>query len=156
MYVVTDGGCGTRAEAGGRIGGVNGMKKAIWIMAGVCCIVIPSVYCMVVTDFNLRQIGRNTGILCVSLIMLPSLSLVAKEIVDWRRGVDPYDTRPMPSRPSQVPLARPWKVSPPPAPPMPKRMMRGTELPGPVEGETSPYLTEDGQLKPGLMPPSRR
>ena len=36
-----------------------------------------------------------------------------------------------------------------------RRVLRRSELPAPKPGESSPFLTKDGQLKPGLMPPSR-
>lgn len=42
----------------------------------------------------------------------------------------------------------------PERPDKPNRTMRKTELPAPQPGETNPYLTDDGQLKPGMINPN--
>lgn len=55
----------------------------------------------------------------------------------------------------RLPLARAWRIKPPPAPCRKNRpTLRGTELPKPVQGETSPFLDKDGNLKAGLIPPA--
>lgn len=69
------------------------MKKAIWIVLSVCFIVIPSSYAIIQTDFRSRQIDRNVGIICSCLIMLPALSLIVKEFIDWRKGAGLYQAR---------------------------------------------------------------
>lgn len=69
------------------------MKKGIWIVISICCITIPSTYCIIQTDFRLRQLERRAAILCACLVMLPALSLIVKEIIDWRKGVYPYGAK---------------------------------------------------------------
>lgn len=66
------------------------MKRAIWIIVSICCIIIPGVYCIIQADFRQRTLDPKTAILCICLIMLPAFSLVVKEIIDWRKGVYPY------------------------------------------------------------------